>query len=75
MFRTPVLPFAALSAATQSVDTLRALLDDPAIVEAVFVASPDLADALAAWRTAGEIDPAIERTLVRYLSRMAGRAT
>ena len=44
VFRTPVLPFSALSAAIADVGSLRRWLDDPANLEAVFVASPDLAE-------------------------------
>lgn len=75
IFRTPVLPFSALSAGTADLAALKGVLDDPAIFEAVFVASPELAEAMATWRAGGDLDPALERTLVRYLSRMAGRAT
>ena len=70
-----MLPFSALSAATADLASLRRWLDDPANLEAVFVASPDLAEHVAAWRAKPDPDPAIERTLVRYLSRMAGRST
>jgi thiopeptide-type bacteriocin biosynthesis protein len=75
VFRTPVLPFSALSAAITDLASLRRWLDDPANLEAVFVASPDLAEHVEAWRQKAEPDPAIERTIVRYLSRMAGRST
>jgi len=56
----------------------RGLLDaNPAIEEAVRVASPDLAAALAAWREdpASERGRRAERSLVRYLARMSGRPT
>jgi len=56
---------------------LRVLLDDPVIREAIFISSPDLDANLGAWLG----DPGnpehrgVERTVIRYLSRMAGRAT
>src|SRR5205085_6703154 len=44
---------------------------------AIFVASPDLEASLAAWEAdpEGERGQRVERALVRYFSRMAGRAT
>jgi thiopeptide-type bacteriocin biosynthesis protein len=56
---------------------LAELLDDPVVREAVFVASPDLSEAIEVWRR----EPAslkgqrAEEALVRYLSRMASRCT
>ncbi|HEU4536349.1 MAG TPA: lantibiotic dehydratase, partial [Polyangiaceae bacterium] len=56
---------------------VRPLLEDPAVLEALELASPSFAQALAAWRAA----PAsarganVEATLVRYLQRMTSRAT
>lgn len=83
--RTPVLPFDVLvrwggdaprdEAALRA--DLRALLEDPVIREAIFVSSPELATNLDAWLA----DPAhpetrdLEQAVVRYVSRMAGRAT
>ncbi|MBZ4422190.1 lantibiotic dehydratase [Myxococcus sp. RHSTA-1-4] len=56
---------------------LRVLLDRPEVREALFVASPSLHESLEVWRR--EPDSAhgakVERVLVRYLARMAGRAT
>lgn len=57
--------------------SLQALLERPAIREAIFVASPDLDDGVQRWLR----DPAnpkgakVERSLVRYLARMTSRAT
>ena len=60
-------------------DRLRQLLEsDPAIVEAVHVASPDLArNGLPAWREEpqGEKGKRAERSLIRYLARMSARPT
>jgi thiopeptide-type bacteriocin biosynthesis protein len=58
-------------------DRLRALVARPDVRDALFVASPELESGLASW----ERDPesqrarALERALVRYFARMAGRAT
>jgi thiopeptide-type bacteriocin biosynthesis protein len=79
--RTPVLPLDTLAAlADPDLGVVRAalrrLLDDPGVREAMFVASPELATQVEAWhQAAGDEDPAIERTILRYVSRMAGRAT
>jgi thiopeptide-type bacteriocin biosynthesis protein len=59
------------------VSRLRALVADPIVREALFVASPSLDDAIDAWLK----DPASERAhgvaeiLTRYLGRMCARAT
>ncbi len=85
VWRAPLLPLSAFTGwstgADASVDDLRAHLRDlvatPAVRDAVFVASPDLDDSLEHWLS----DPdsprgqKVERSLVRYVSRMAGRAT
>lgn len=58
-------------------DRLQALLREPAIREAIFLASPDLDQAIGRWLT----DPgdakadATERAVMRYITRMASRAT
>ena len=80
VMRTPVLPFATLTnlaapELTATREALRRLLDDPAIREAVFVASPDVAAQIDEWHRSGSEDPALETTLMRYVSRMAARAT
>lgn len=56
---------------------LGALVERPEILEAVFVASPSLADALETWRRdpEGKKGQRAERALVRYFLRMASRAT
>ncbi|MBV8756053.1 MAG: lantibiotic dehydratase [Deltaproteobacteria bacterium] len=66
VLRSPVLPLAAL----EHLD-VRALLADPGVREALFIASPELTTAL----EAGSTDPGVLRAAVRYLSRMAFRAT
>jgi lantibiotic biosynthesis protein len=56
---------------------LAALIARPEIREALFVASPALAEGLPHWETAPDSERGIkaERTLVRYLARMASRPT
>lgn len=57
---------------------LREALERPEIREAIFVASPDLEEMLEPWRSGalrGEKRDRVERSLVRYLARMASRAT
>jgi thiopeptide-type bacteriocin biosynthesis protein len=56
---------------------LRALVDRPEVREALFVASPSLYEALAAWEHAPDSERGrkAERSLVRYVARMCGRAT
>jgi hypothetical protein len=83
VLRTPTLPFEVLerwSAQPELAsrrEVLRALLDDAALREAVFVASPDLEQQLASWQREPDSPSgvAIERALVRYASRMASRCT
>ncbi len=76
VIRAPVLPFAALAGlAADPRGGLRALLDDAGIREALFVASPGLAAQLDEWRTTTAAEPALERSLIRYIARMASRAT
>jgi thiopeptide-type bacteriocin biosynthesis protein len=56
---------------------LDALVERPEICEALFVASPSLADAVDLWRRDPDSKKGLraERALVRYLMRMASRAT
>lgn len=56
---------------------LHAAFAIPAVREALFVASPDLDESIETWMRdpASEHGRRIERALVRYFSRMAGRAT
>jgi lantibiotic biosynthesis protein len=83
VLRTPTLPFDVLDRwsaqpdLASSREVLRALLDDAAVREAVFVASPDLEQQLASWQREPDSPGgvAIERALVRYVSRMASRCT
>ncbi|MGO8995700.1 MAG: lantibiotic dehydratase [Polyangiaceae bacterium] len=59
------------------VDRLRALVSDPVVREALFVASPSLDDAIGAWL----VDPKSERAhgvveiVARYFGRMCARPT
>jgi len=86
VLRTPLLPFDELLAwnnrtENSTEDELRQFLRDfvarPEIQEALFVASPDLVNAIDQWRQ----DPhskrgrRVETSLVRYCLRMAGRPT
>jgi thiopeptide-type bacteriocin biosynthesis protein len=56
---------------------LRGWVEEPAVREALFLASPRLEESLSWWLEAPDSERGlkVERTLVRYLSRMAGRAT
>ncbi len=58
-------------------DVLASLLERPEVAEALHLASPSLEASLTQWRRDPESDKgqASERALVRYLLRMAGRAT
>jgi len=76
VLRTPTLPFHVLARWTGR-ETLRQLVEDPTIREALYVASPELDAQIAGWQR--EPDSAqsssVERALVRYVSRMASRCT
>jgi thiopeptide-type bacteriocin biosynthesis protein len=56
---------------------LQALLREPAIREAIFVASPDLDRAIDRWLSGSEDEKveATERAVMKYVTRMATRAT
>ena len=56
---------------------LAAYLDKPEIREALFVATPSLDESIAVWRERPDSERGrrVERTLVRYVARLAGRAT
>jgi thiopeptide-type bacteriocin biosynthesis protein len=56
---------------------LLALIEAPRIRDALYVASPGLFDGLDGWRRdpGSEAGRAVERAVIRYVSRMAGRAT
>ncbi|WP_257448450.1 lantibiotic dehydratase [Archangium lipolyticum] len=56
---------------------LAALVDRPEVREALFIASPGLEAHLARWREAADSRSGlqVERALVRYVQRMAARAT
>ena len=58
-------------------DRLRHVVARPEVREALFVASPDLEGRLDVWLRAPESEPGqkMERAVVRYFARMAGRAT
>lgn len=56
---------------------LRALVTRPAVRDAIFVASPSLDESMGVWLSdpESELGQKVERTLARYLQRMASRAT
>ncbi len=56
---------------------LRAFIEQPEIREALFLASPDLDEAIPRWLKDPDSEKGAraERTLVRYFARMAGRST
>jgi thiopeptide-type bacteriocin biosynthesis protein len=56
---------------------LRDIVSRPEVREALFVASPDLEERLDVWLNQPDCEPGqkMERALVRYFARMAGRAT
>lgn len=69
---------AALAADRERLRTrLAALAGRPEVLEAVFLASPSLYDSLAIWRAAPDSKKGAraERALLRYIYRMAARAT
>jgi lantibiotic biosynthesis protein len=80
VLRTPLLPMATLTSWADAPDRrayLAQLIDQPAIREAMFVASPSLYGAIDKWRVAPD-SPAgqrVERSLVKYVARMACRST
>jgi thiopeptide-type bacteriocin biosynthesis protein len=83
VLRTPLLPFETLTAWAAAGDLaaqrrfLAELCARPEVREALFVASPGLAEVAERWMR----DPgapavrSVERSLVKYVARMAGRAT
>ena len=58
-------------------ERLRAVVERPEVREALFVASPSLDAQLPAWLNEPDSEKGqkVERTLVKYFARMAGRAT
>ncbi|WP_309892092.1 lantibiotic dehydratase [Archangium sp.] len=58
-------------------ERLRQWVADPVVREALFIASPVLEESLPVWLEAPESERGqkVERTVVRYFARMAGRAT
>ena len=77
--RTPLLPFDVLAGWPTSSprEHLRRWVEDPQVREALFLASPSLDESLPVWLSEPESERGqkVERTLVRYFARMAGRAT
>lgn len=78
VLRTPLLPletFAAWHTAADPRRYLRDLIARPEIVEALFLATPALAEIVERWRQDPAIAHDVELSLARYLARMAGRCT
>ncbi len=83
VLRSPTLPFdvlarwASLSSVAERRQALADVVGDPMVREALYLASPDLDAQIAAWQREPETPGgvAVERALVRYISRMASRST
>ncbi len=81
ILRTPLLPIDTLLSFDLDPGTfrlqLRGLLADPAVREAIFVASPSLEARIEEWERdpLGERGRGVELAVVRYVLRMASRAT
>lgn len=78
VLRTPLLPFATLDAVLQGdvAANLRALLADPAVREAVFLASPTLDERIERWLAGDETDEdEVVRPVLSYVTRMCARPT
>lgn len=78
--RTPMLPMTTLLEWASAPDPrayLADLLAQPALDEAIFLASPGLHAMIARWRRepTAAASIAVEHSLVKYVARMAGRAT
>ena len=83
VLRTPTLPFDTLARWSTMTSTeerradLARLVADPTVREALYLASPELDAQIPAWQKQPESQSgiAVERALVRYISRMASRST
>jgi thiopeptide-type bacteriocin biosynthesis protein len=83
VLRTPTLPFDTLArwSAMTSTEERRAdlarIVADPTVREALYLASPELDAQIPAWQKQPESQAgiAVERSLVRYISRMSSRST
>jgi hypothetical protein len=82
VLRTPLLPFDELVGWSAGAERdrpllrarLRAIVARPEVREAIFLGSPSLAARLDAWVSEPAREAKVERALVRYLARIAGRA-
>lgn len=73
--RTPLLPQEVFWRLADGESLGPDLLDDPTITEALALSSPAFMGELRRALDQGPLDPALHRTLVRYLVRMSTRAT
>ena len=79
VLRTPLLPLSSLSHVLEHEDAIQDLWTDPAVREAIFIASPELFVQTKRWM-AGELKDAkkidgLRNSLLRYLIRMSSRPT
>ena len=72
---TDATPEAVATARATLVIRLREIVRRPEVREALFLASPSTHDETTRWLDSGKPDARLERTLTRYVQRMAGRAT
>lgn len=82
VLRTPTLPLTLEAWASggevgAAREYLARLIALPVVREALFVASPSLSEAIASWQAAplSAAGQRVERSLVKYVARMMGRAT
>jgi lantibiotic biosynthesis protein len=78
--RTPLLPLSAITgiySAAQPLDAMRQLLEtNPLVRQALYVASPSLAEAIDAWLRDEKLrNPDTPLRALAYVARMAGRPT
>jgi thiopeptide-type bacteriocin biosynthesis protein len=71
----PGLAEAVTADAAVVAERLRALLADPVVREAIWVASPSLSEQADRWLTGEKTEPGIVRALLSYVLRMSTRCT
>ena len=80
LIRVATLPTEALAHVSEKtgddrVKYLKELFADPYVAEAIYLASPGLHERLKAWVESGRKFEGIDKAFVRYIRRMADRAT